>query len=70
MLVFESKLMTDTHEKSLMRQAADYLQKKDYLTKENFLNIEFWFERDPNVNIKSGIYFIINRIIILKHIDF
>jgi len=54
LLVFESKLMTEAHEKMLVGQAADYLEKKDYLTKESFLNIEFWFERDPNVNVKSG----------------
>jgi len=50
--------MTEANEKMLSSQAIDFLEKKDFLSKENFFNIEFWFERDPNVNVKSGILYI------------
>ena len=52
--MFESKLMTEAQERVIITQAADYLENKYFLNKINFLNIEFWFERDPNVNVKSG----------------
>jgi len=45
--------MSDVHEKMILSQAENFLEKNFFLSKENFLNIEFWFERDPNVNVKS-----------------
>ena len=52
MLVFECKLMTELHERNLNNQAKNLLIKDEILTKEDFMKIEFWFERDPNVNTK------------------
>lgn len=52
MLVFECKLMTEVHEKNLNNQARGLFINNEFLTKENFMKIEFWFERDPNVNTK------------------
>jgi hypothetical protein len=52
MLLFESKLMTETHEKLIINQAEGSLERDGFLKKKDFLNIEFWFEKDPNVNVK------------------
>lgn len=54
LLIIESKIINESNLSAIIKQAESKLIKNNYLNKDDYMSIEFWYERDPSVNIKTS----------------